>query len=1074
VAVTAGAGAGKTRTLVARYLALLAGGLPLRGIVAITFTRKAAREMRNRLRETIRRYLEQPDLPPTERRLWEGHLTALDAARVGTIHSLCADLLRAHPAEAGLDPRFAVLDEGQTGLLRQQAVADSLAWAANQPALTGLFEQVGEQPLAEVVTALLTQRLAAGPLWADYPPDAALAHWQATLAAKQAQARAELLAHPEWQAAAAIAQTNAAADASDKLELLRQQALAALADAGSGFTGLGELKSIGIVGSQKKWAGGAEQVAEVRQALKTLKILWGEKAAMLTAGLNELDGRVAALLPGLQQLFIDADEQYRRAKQAHHSLDFDDLEELALALLRDHPLVRQRWQAELQALLVDEFQDTNARQRDLLAWLNDDQGKLFIVGDAKQSIYRFRGADVTVFRQERQRIEAGGGQALPMQTSYRAHRELIALMNGLFEPVLGTQADPARPWLEPFAPLRHFRESAGRGLTAPYLELHLAVGSKSEGALEKAATALVNRLVELVEAPGSGLGYGDIAILCRGSKSFGVYEDALEAAGVPFLTVAGRGFYDRPEIRDVLNALSAIADPTDDLALAGLLRSPALALSDEALYRLRRRDENSGERPRLWAALQAPPADLSPLDVGQTRRAVDIISRLHQQVGRVPAADLLKQFLDESGYPAALRYAGQQRGGRNLHKLLDDANTIGLVSLTELVAYLAGLRDSGGHEGEARAIAAGAVQLMTVHAAKGLEFPVVVIGDAGSTGRGRSGLLFDPDWGVLLPLREGPEAEEAGDELPVVYQLARQVEQDKDAAEAKRLLYVAVTRAQEKVLVSGTVTAKRDGSPGKPGGWLGELTALDEETWAAQPITTAASFELATAGGASGGFIYPAEVRPVRATPIAAPDVLVDAPLPPPLLAAITPPPAEFSLRVGRVTPVTDRPRPPARIVGELTHQALAAWRFPDQAGIFDGWLAAQARACGLPDERQVSEAVAQCHQMLRRFQAHPLYAAMNGAAVRLAEVPYHLAAEAGQSEGRLDALFQQAGRWTVVEFKTDHVRDEIDRPQVLAHPDYLAQVQRYRAVVARFTDQTPVVILCWLNYGGEIYLQTA
>jgi ATP-dependent helicase/nuclease subunit A len=1079
VVVTAGAGAGKTRTLVARYLALLAGGLPLRSIVAITFTRKAAREMRNRLRDSIRRYLERPDLPSVEREAWAGHLTGLDAARVGTIHSLCADLLRAHPAEAGLDPRFEVLDEGQTRLLQQQAIADSLAWAATQTPLAHLFEQLGEQRLTETVSTLLKQRLAAEPLFATHPPRQALSHWHATLAARQAQARGELLAHPDWQAAAAILHGNAADKEDDKLNLLRQLALAALNDPNSGFARLGELKNINNRGSKKNWSGGPDQIANVRQALKTLKSLWQEQSKLLAAELNDLDQRTAALLSPLHQLFVYATERYQHAKQGQNSLDFDDLEALALALLHDYPTVRRRWQSEVRALLVDEFQDTNARQRDLLAWLNDNQGKLFIVGDAKQSIYRFRGADVAVFRQERQRIEADGGQSIPLYTSYRAHRELIRLMNGLLGPVLGTAADPVRPWLEPFAPLRHERENARPGIESPHIELHLAVGSKNDGALTQAAAMLVNRLVELIEASNSGLTYGDIAILCRSAKSFGEYENALEATGVPFLTVAGRGFYDRPEIRDLLNALRAIADPTDDLALAGLLRSPALALSDEALYRLRRRDEASGQRPGLWRVLQTPPAGLSPIDAQQAGRAVEIIRHLHHQVGRRPAADLLKQFLDESGYLAVLRHAGQQRSLRNVNKLLDDANAVGLVSVTELVAYLTGLRDSGSYEGEARTIDAEAVQLMTIHAAKGLEFPIVVIGDAGNSGNSRKEILFDPTWGILLPLRESLDEAAANDtrtskKLPIIYELAHQVEQEKERAETKRLLYVAVTRAQEKVLFSGAVSAKQDGTLGKPRGWLNEVVDQDRTTWAAQSTETTSRFELTTNDGPVAGVIQPGEVAQRRVEPIFAPCTPSEVVLPPPLLGAIAVSPHEASSqRVSRVTPVAGQPRPSARVVGELTHRALAAWRFPNEAGRFDVWLAAQARAIGLPDTEQVAEVVARSRRLLTVFQQHPLYTAMSQAAVRLAEVPYHIELAGVPHSGRLDALFQQGELWTVVEYKTDRVRDEVERQQVLAQTDYTAQVERYRAVVAQFTGQQPVVILCWLNINGQVYLQT-
>jgi len=161
IVVTAGAGTGKTLTLVARYLSLLAEGLPLRSLVAITFTRKAAREMRNRVREEVRRYLSRDDLAPDQRDRWLEQYTALDAARIGTIHSLCAEILRAHPAEAGVDPRFQVPEEGLATILRGRAVDESLAWAAEDAESIGLFDLLGVQGLRDALTTLIGQRLEA-------------------------------------------------------------------------------------------------------------------------------------------------------------------------------------------------------------------------------------------------------------------------------------------------------------------------------------------------------------------------------------------------------------------------------------------------------------------------------------------------------------------------------------------------------------------------------------------------------------------------------------------------------------------------------------------------------------------------------------------------------------------------------------------------------------------------------------------------------------------------------------------------------------------------------------------------
>jgi len=317
-----------------------------------------------------------------------------------------------------------------------------------------------------------------------------------------------------------------------------------------------------------------------------------------------LDQDWANLLPALSRLFNRVNQRYLVLKGYGLKLDFDDLESGALRVLRIHQEVRQRWQGEIEAVLVDEFQDTNGRQRDLVNLLTGHPGKLFIVGDAKQSIYRFRGAEVAVFRAERSRIDQGQGIAFELSTSYRAHRDLLAGLNDLLEPVMGSEEDPARPWREPFGALKHHREDPKAGIDGPFIELHLTAGSKGDGALNRAAEALVGHIIDLVDAEGSEVRYGDIAILCRASTSFSAYETALDRANVPYLTVSGRGFYDRPEIRDLLNMLCVVADPVDDLALTGMLRSPVIGLSDKDLYDLFKGWEKNGREGSLWQHVQ--------------------------------------------------------------------------------------------------------------------------------------------------------------------------------------------------------------------------------------------------------------------------------------------------------------------------------------------------------------------------------------------------------------------------------------------------------------------------------------
>jgi len=556
---------------------------------------------------------------------------------------------------------------------------------------------------------------------------------------------------------------------------------------------------------------------------------------------------------------------------------------------------------------------------------------------------------------------------------------------------------------------------------------------------------------------------------------------------VPFLTVAGRGFYGRPEIRDVLNGLQALADPTDDLALAGLLRSPAFALSDAALYRLCQERDRDEEVMHLWDVLQETEARLAGDDGERARRAARTIAELHDQVGRSPVADVLKALLDQTDYRAALIQAGQTRGAQNVAKLLADAHTSGIVGVGEFLEYVRGLRDTGTREGEARATAEGAVQIMSVHAAKGLEFPVVVIGDVTYGRWGRGGVLVDPELGILLPLKDEDDTETAA------YRLGKVRADDQEDAESERLLYVAATRAREKLILSGCIGLKKDGTPGKLGGWLGKLAGPGGLPLAGRSIehhedgTAARRLDMQVGQTPVGGTIYEPRVawghRAGKKEKQATPPVT----LPPPLLGPVVPGVEDVDertrerervppQRVWRVVPTAERPSAPARVVGSLVHEALAAWRFPDEPSTdpgqgFERWAEARARGYGITDPRELADAVRQCGRMLVRFQTHPLYREMDEAERRLHEVPYSVTVDGKIESGIIDALYLREGGWTVAEFKTDRVKDEAYFEKLLKREDYLAQAERYAKAVERLVGQRPRVVLCMLNYGGAVRL---
>ena len=1101
VVVTAGAGSGKTRTLVGRYLALAEGGVPLRSIVAITFTDKAAREMRTRIRRAIADWLAQE---PPGRAFWEESFADLDAARIGTIHGLCAQILRAHPAEAarlGVMPGFGVLEEGRAAVLRSRAVEEALAWAAGDEMASHLFGLLGEFGLRTAVSTLLQKRLDADAAF-ERMGDDPLRGWDSALEGWLS----EQLDDPAWEGLLDTLSGLRARDPSDKLESARQTVIAhsEAADAarrqGDLGTVLAELTGLreatALTGRKASWPGDTLQVA--KEAMRALRAYFDERLKPLAdpkrPASRALDEQAAGMIWALHAVYRHVLDVYAQARRVENMLDFDDLEAQAWALL-DDPVVRATWQASIRAVLVDEFQDTNERQRQIVYALTGFAqpeprepslafpGTLFIVGDAKQSIYRFRGADVAVFRSVQTDVKDAAGRRVALDLTYRAHRDLVEMANHLLAPILGEDERPGRPYLIPFAPLTAYRSEPEPGIGRPFVEFLLGLGESASAGREAAAEGLAARLLELRDQ--EGIEWKDVALLFRASTAFPAYEDALEQAGIPFVTVAGRGFYERSEVRQLLNALAAAVDPADDLALTGFLRSPFVGLTDTALYRLRfpppTVSRDSQTPCALWAMLNDPalPEIVTGDDLTRALRGRDLLSELHDLAGRAPVATLLKLLLDRTHHRAALHaVAGGARARRNVDKLLADAHTSGLASVREFAEYVRTLRDVGARESEAPTEAGSAVQLMTVHKAKGLEFPVVVIADAAHAGhRGTGRVLLDGTMGVTVDLRDEENRH------PAAYLLAALRDNERDEAEDRRLLYVAATRAREKLLVSAHTKILKGGAL-HMAGWLGRLgrvAGLDEVPMGGTPVEP---MQLTLASGV-GCRIYPWHQERRGTQPDAhhaGRDATRD--LPRDLVA-----PLDFALisadvdgkqsahdaqpprRVWRVVPRTKSQHGPAWVVGTLVHAALRSWRFAEVG--LESFLRPLALEMGVVDPDLVHASVLGAARMLRRFRAHPMWAELD-AAQRWHEVPFSVMEDGRPENGVIDLLYRVGGSFKIAEFKTDRISADKDLRDHIRKERYDEQVRRYLRAVGLQLGVEAEASWVFLNVDNEVVVMPA
>ena len=871
--LAANAGSGKTAVMVERFVeAVLLDEVPVGSILALTFTEKAAGELRERARKRL------SDLGEDE------HARAVDAAWIGTIHGFCARVLRSRPLAAGLDPRFTVLEEAAAGRLAAAAYERALeAWVARlgRPAVD-LAAAYGPGLRDLVLAAHDTLRSRGAALRLAIPEERP-APTPDALAAARAVAAAELegagdgirvtegrsaLAACERVLAAAVWPHAASSAASPATSGSASPATSGAAP---------PVPSPGELDAAKLGAGAKALATEACEAYRTA---W----EAYRSGCADHHARAAVIL--LDALLSRFAAEYADGKAERAAVDFEDLELGVRDLLADEA-ERRRWSERFALLMVDEFQDTNRLQLDLLEALERDTqptssagtGNLFAVGDEFQSIYRFRHADVQIFRERRAKLDASRVRGL--RANFRSAPELLDVLNAAFAPVFGDAFQPlvagrprdAAPAVADDGELRLFDPDPPAG--APPVELlvtdskswdehagELGLGALAEQPWRRAEARLVaHRLREEVRA---GRRPGDVVVLVRATASLRLFEQALEEQGLPTYVVGGRGYWSQEQVRDGLAYLGALANPRDELAFYGALASPFCGAGSDALVLLAQAGREGARGP--WAALREAALAAGPAGpTGPTGSAAGAgptgptgpsgsaagagptgAGAPHAWLGEVPAADrekllrfawffageraraerlppeaLLERAITATGYDLAiLARAGGERRLANLRKLMRLAREYEHSEGRDLRGFLdfAATQDlAQAREGEAALESDGldAVRLMTIHRAKGLEFPVVCVADLGRLGAGgRPRLLIGDDGAVGLRL--APLG--GGDAVPALAYDRLAAEEDRaDAEEERRLLYVAMTRARETLILSGGTDTGRWPEP-RPGG----------------------------------------------------------------------------------------------------------------------------------------------------------------------------------------------------------------------------------------------------------------
>ncbi len=1089
--VEAGAGTGKTRLLVERFLSIVASGrAKAPEIVALTFTEKAAGEMKIRIRREIERRLAERNRSEDERRLLAGALEDLERSPISTIHSFAASILREYPIEAGVDPGFAQLDGLEGSLFFDECWGDFLlegapAWQEAMRrfvALGGsiemlaamgraLYERRGERSCAGIFGSRLFARPPVGngasPGHAGGAPNGTgSAHGYAGAGSQEKAGRESPPADDALKPGRdgdktveafreeivrlarmlSVLAREHCANAEDRgyaaIEQLLREAETFPALRGEGLERA--LLSLAIPkpkGNKANWSP-PETCADQKRIFEELARLQAQARRRISDG-------IAAALGRLFEAFLSfADDR----KAAAGVLDFDDLLIRVRRLCaRSEALdaLRRRY----RFILVDEFQDTDPVQAEIIYLLSCrsgvgacdahadeadgsapvrgagvlelEPGKLFIVGDPKQSIYRFRKADVEIYELVKEALVEGGGERVSIVQNFRSVPGIVRWVNETFSAVMQPPAEGRyQPRYEDIEPFR-----AGDGSPVIAFDLEMEEADPASAAIRRREGEAVARIIHhLVSSRMSvmdpatrrmeRLAYRHIAVIYPGTTGIDNYEEPLRAENIPYIIEGGKLYYTREEIRALAAAIWAIEDPYDPLALLAALRSPLFGASDEEIFLFARAGGRLEYLDPGHAALEEFPG---------LADAFDLFRGLHFSRNETGPAEIIIELLRRTEFLelSLLRPHGDQRVA-NIRKAVAGARSFagGAGSYRRFARWFRDQEVLASEESESPMIEEdeNAVRMLTMHKAKGLQFPVVILANLVQTRRAGSRLIVGPEGRLAFKIGDSLET---GD-----YAELAEREFARDKAETIRLLYVAATRAGDLLVVP---------RPPKSGGYFDIVGwNLERESWRlsdmpmlrgkARPfvrLDVPSSEERARSDRMRDEWergrraLIERAKHPVTAV---APSRLV--------LDAVPGDSRAGGPGAGGPSP---RGAKEGALFGEAFHRimelaAAGARDLPRIAAAVAAELGMEAEAPSLA--RLAGEALAS--EIMRRAAR---------ATRRLSEVPFIVSFDGGFVQGRIDLLFEEKGRWTVVDYKTDDV-DAVEiaeriasyRPQAAAY----------------------------------------